>query len=145
MSATDAEILAGDSVTVTLCGAEFVYPEPVRRQARAMLAGLIPLQAEAASADPAVKIAAITKMLDWLAMWCEPLRKRRDILDSADEIEIAVAFNAVAGLVTRPFVALAEKMIAARAEQAAAQSPDLTTSQEPMSASCANGESPSTT
>lgn len=107
---TDAEILAGAVVTVSLGGEVFEYKEPTRRQARAMLCELIPLQEKAKSADPVERLKLVDAMLDWLARWCEPLRKNKDVLDGALENEISAAFNAVAEMVTRPFVQLAMEM-----------------------------------
>lgn len=107
---TDAEILAGAVVTVNLGGEVFEYREPTRRQARAMLCELIPLQEKAQSADPVERLKLVDAMLDWLARWCEPLRKNKAVMDGALENEIGAAFNAVAEMVTRPFVQLAMEM-----------------------------------
>lgn len=107
---TDAEILAGAVVTVSLGGEVFEYSEPTRRQARAMLCELIPLQEKAQSADPVERLKLVDAMLDWLARWCEPLRKNKTVMDGALENEIGAAFNAVAEMVTRPFVRLAMEM-----------------------------------
>lgn len=126
---TDAEILAGAVVTVSLGGEVFEYREPTRRQARAMLCELIPLQEKAKSADPVERLKLVDAMLDWLARWCEPLRKNKDVMDGAIETEIGAAFNAVAEMVTRPFVQLAME-IRADAEQSQQEN---TTSPPPTS------------
>ena len=126
---TDAEILAGACVTVSLCGVDFEYKEPTRRQARAMLCELIPLQEKAQSTDPVERLKLVDAMLDWLARWCEPLRKNKDVLDGAIETEISTAFNTVAEMVTRPFVLLAMQI---RADAGQSQQ-ENTTSQPPTS------------
>jgi hypothetical protein len=104
---SDAEILAGAQVTVRLCGESFTFNEPKRRQARAMLAELIPLQARANSGDPAVVIVLVNDVLDWLYRWNADMRRAKDRLDEATEPEIMDAFRAVADMVTAPFARLA--------------------------------------
>ena len=111
---TDLEIMQGASVTVTLCGKPYTFAEPPRRQGRAMLCEIMEISPALADPAPASRLRAVDKCLDFLYRWSAEAKKNREAIDAgADEKEICEAFNAVAEMVSAPFVRQAAEMQAA--------------------------------
>jgi hypothetical protein len=111
---SDLEIMQGASVTVDLCGKQYSFPEPPRRQGRAMLCEIMEISPALADNAPAARLRAVDKCLDFLYRWNTDAKRDRETLDAtATEREICAAFNAVAELVSAPFVAEAAAMEAA--------------------------------
>ena len=111
---SDLEIMQGASVTVDLCGKQYTFPEPPRRQGRAMLCEIMEISPALADNAPAARLRAVDKCLDFLYRWNTEAKRDRETLDAAaTEREICAAFNAVAELVSAPFVAEAVAMGAA--------------------------------
>jgi len=113
-SGSDLEIMQGSSVTVALCGVLYTYPEPPRRQGRAMLCEIMEISPALADPAPASRLRAVDKCLDFLYRWNTEAKRDREAIDAtATEREICAAFNAVAEMVSAPFVAEAVAMQAA--------------------------------
>ena len=111
---SDLEIMQGHTVTVDLCGKQYTFPEPPRRQGRAMLCEIMEISPALADPAPAARLRAVDKCLDFLYRWNIDAKQDRETLDGgATEREICEAFNAVAELVSAPFVAEAVAMNAA--------------------------------
>ena len=111
---SDLEIMQGASVTVDLCGKSYAFPEPPRRQGRAMLCEIMEISPALADNAPAARLRAVDKCLDFLYRWNTEAKRDREAIDAtATEREICAAFNAVAEMVSAPFVAEAVAMQAA--------------------------------
>ena len=111
---SDLEIMQGASVKVDLCGKQYTFPEPPRRQGRAMLCEIMEISPALADPAPASRLRAVDKCLDFLYRWNTEAKRDRETLDGgATEREICEAFNAVAEMVSAPFVAEAVAMNAA--------------------------------
>jgi hypothetical protein len=107
----DLEIMQGASVTVTLCGKQYTFAEPPRRQGRAMLCEIMEIAPSVASTSPADRYRAVDKCLDFMYRWNTEMKRDRETIDArADEQEISIAFNAVGEMVAAPFAALAAKI-----------------------------------
>ena len=65
-SGSDLEIMQGSSVTVALCGVLYTYPEPPRRQGRAMLCEIMEISPALADPAPAARLRAVDKCVDFL-------------------------------------------------------------------------------
>lgn len=116
--ASDDEVLRGASVTVHLCGRPYRFDEPPRRQARSMMAGALDIHPLIASGSQSDQLRAADKMVEWLMLWCEPMRRDRAIVENAEEDQIAAAFGAVMEMLTVPFARTAERLARERADSA---------------------------
>ena len=113
---SDLEIMQGASVIVDLCGKQYTFPEPPRRQGRAMLCEIMEISPALADNAPAAQLRAVDKCLDFLYRWNIEMKRDRESIDAhADEQEISLAFNAVGEMVASPFAALAAKIQSAAA------------------------------
>ena len=111
---SDLEIMQGRTVTVDLCGKQYTFPAPPRRQGRAMMGEILEIAPYLADKAPAAQLRAVDKCLDFLYRWNTDAKRDRETLDAAaTEREICEAFNAVAEMVSAPFVAEAVAMQAA--------------------------------
>jgi len=111
---SDLEIMQGASVTVDLCGKSYTFPEPPRRQGRAMLCEIMEISPALADNAPAARLRAVDKCVDFLYRWNTEAKRDREAIDAtATEREICAAFNAVAEMVSAPFVRQAAEMQAA--------------------------------
>ena len=116
--ASDNEVLRGASVTVHLCGRPYRFDEPPRRQARAMMAGALDIQGLTVSTSQSDQLRAADKMVEWLMLWCEPMRRDRAVVENEEEDRIAKAFVAVVEMLTIPFTRTAERLAREKADSA---------------------------
>jgi hypothetical protein len=79
-----------------------------------MLCEIMEISPALADNAPAARLRAVDKCLDFLYRWSVDAKRDRETLDAAaTEREICEAFNAVAEMVSAPFVAEAVAMNAA--------------------------------
>jgi hypothetical protein len=112
-----SDVFEKKSVTVTLCGRDYVWEEPVRRVSRAWMRDLVSIKAKVpeeveddADADSLVNIEkhmvlmeVIDDVLDFFYKHHAGMAADRAVLDNAGEQEISEAFAALAEFVARPF------------------------------------------
>jgi len=109
---SEADVLARKSVRITICGREHVFPEPSRRQNRAMFGAVTRIQQIAIT--PENRATAVMEMFNFLIDNIPSVAMDENRIDDqmCDEIgqgkyetaiEIATGFKEVAAVVVAPF------------------------------------------
>ena len=108
----EAEVLSGKSRRVVICGREYTFLQPARRENRLMFADMCRIQQIAGSKENRVK--ALMEMFNFLIDWHPLIAQDEAKIDDAVKAElvtgksvvskeIAAAWKEVATLVSAPF------------------------------------------
>ncbi len=109
---SDSTVIEGGELTVELGGRTYVWKEPVRRQLRKMVRGLIEIDAMRAGRDdndPRLMLDLVDAILDFFYANHTGMAEDLAHLDNCDEEEIADAFKEVAAFLQAPFEKLKKR------------------------------------
>jgi hypothetical protein len=109
---SEAEILSRSTAKISICGKEYAFNEPSRRQNRQMFGRISAIQITAQA--PESRMLAAMQMLDFLCDYVPGVAMDENAIDSAVRAElgngkieslteIVAAFREVATIVTAPF------------------------------------------
>lgn len=105
MGQSDREILDRAKVTISIAGKEYTWTEVGRRQARAMLAEMVPLvERFRTTKDLSSVLTLLNETLDIYYKYHARMKAERNILDEkATNDEIQAALYAIIGVIDAPF------------------------------------------
>jgi len=123
VDATDSEILEGKTLTVEVGGKSYVWREPVRRELRRMLRGLLHIDHMRAGKDendPELLLDLVDAILDFFYAHNRAMAADQKHLDNCAEDEIADAFQEVAAFLQAPLLEMQKRAAAKMRTQKAA-------------------------
>ena len=110
----DADIIHGDSVTVSLGGKAYVWNEPNRRQSRAMLRRILSTpnlekiavldEGDRTFSDIADLLGVVDDALDFFYEFNLDMAGDKEQIDESPEVDIVAALRTIINMVVRPFV-----------------------------------------
>ncbi len=107
-----SDVFERQRLTVTLCGRDYVWEEPVRRVSRAWVRDLMAIQEKTVGKtdDTLAMLGVVDDCLEYFYTHHKGMAADRAVLDNAGEQEIGEAFAALAEFVARPFANAAAAM-----------------------------------
>lgn len=117
---TDSAVIEGGELHLEIGGRKYTWKEPVRRQLRKMLRGLIAIdrmREGKAQDDPELMLDLVDAILDFFYAFHEGMAADAAHLDNCGEEEIANAFRDVAEFLQAPFAKMAKRAQAATRTQ----------------------------